>query len=212
MIKLLFSFLMLVSSTSFAEVTAKSWIVVDHNRVVAGENINDVRPIASITKLVTVMVYLDAQRELNLPKRMDLVERALVYSDNKAARQLCEIYPGGYYDCVWMMNQKARELGLTQTKFLEPTGLSVFNVSTAGELVKIVIEASKYPEIVHASSIKKRNTNPTVGKYDYTVTKTGFINKAGGCIVAMVNDKVVIVLGSKNTRTRIPELEKLLRV
>jgi D-alanyl-D-alanine endopeptidase (penicillin-binding protein 7) len=122
------------------------------------------------------------------------------------------------------MNEKVRSLGLTKTRFVEASGLSVMNVSTAEELVKIVIEAAKYPEIILASrtsnikiKIKKkwlvfRNTNPIIGKrHDFVVSKTGFINASGGCIVLMmdtdVERKIVVVLGSKNTHTRIPEAE-----
>jgi D-alanyl-D-alanine endopeptidase (penicillin-binding protein 7) len=111
-----------------------------------------------------------------------------------------------------MMNHKVQDLGLTNTKFVEPTGLSVFNSSNAEELVKIVEAASQYPEIVQASQIRKHNTNPTIGKYNYVVSKTGYIRVAGGCIVAKVNNKIVVILGSKSVRTRIPELEHLLKI
>jgi D-alanyl-D-alanine endopeptidase (penicillin-binding protein 7) len=100
----------------------------------------------------------------------------------------------------------------------------VFNVSTAEELVQLVLESSKYPEIVVASKmtevkirLKKkwlifRNTNPIIGKrHDFIVSKTGYIRASGGCIVMMldtdVGRRVVVVLGSKNTHTRIPEAE-----
>jgi D-alanyl-D-alanine carboxypeptidase len=65
---------------------------------------------------------------------------------------------------------------------------------------------------VKASQIRSHNTNPTIGKYHYIVSKTGYINKAGGCIVAKVDNKIVVILGSKNVKTRIPELEHLLRL
>lgn len=193
-------------------ITAKSWMVVDNGQVVAGKNTTEVRSIGSITKLVTVMVYLDAYKSLTLKIDQDLVQRALVSSDNRAAKRLCDAYPGGKDDCIFMMNLKARELGLVNTKFIEPTGLSVFNISNAEELVKIVEESSKYPEIVKASNTQKRNTNPLVGKQKFQVSKTGFINASGGCIVAMQERKIVVILGSKNTHTRIPELDKLLRI
>ena len=189
-------------------ITAKSWIVAENGKILHGENTTEVRSIASITKLVTAMVYLDAKIKVD----RNLLQRALVSSDNRAAKKLCETYPGGLRDCVEMMNYKTKELGLTKTKFVEPTGLSVFNTSNAEELIKIVEAASHYPEIVQASNTKKHNTNPTIGKYNYVVSKTGFINAAGGCIVAMVNNRIVVILGSKNTKTRIPELEKLIKV
>jgi D-alanyl-D-alanine endopeptidase (penicillin-binding protein 7) len=194
------------------EITAKSWIVSSQGQTLRGENTTEVRSIASITKLVTVMVYVDAYKSVTSKKYQELIQRTLVSSDNHAANRLCNDYPGGRSDCIFMMNLKARELGLTQTKFVDPTGLSVFNISNAEELVKIVEAASKYPEIVKASNTKNRNTNPLVGKHHFKVSKTGFINAAGGCIVAMTDQKIVVILGSKNTHTRIPELEKLLKI
>lgn len=191
------------------EITAKSWLVSSEGQIIAGRNIKDVRPIASITKLVTVMVFLD---EVKYPTRIqkELVQRALSSSDNAASRKLCEMYPGGIHDCVFIMNMKMKLMGLKSTKFVEPTGLSVFNVSTAEELVKIVQEASKYDEITKSSHNKIRNTNPLVKKHDLTVSKTGYIFASGGCIVMMAKQKIVVILGSKNTHTRIPEAEALL--
>jgi len=194
------------------EITAKSWLVSSQGRILQGENTTEVRSIASITKLVTVMVYVDAYKSVTSKKYQELIQRTLISSDNHAANLLCNDYPGGRNDCIFMMNLKARELGLVHTKFVDPTGLSVFNISNAEELVKIVEAASKYPEIVKASNTKIRNTNPLIGKHHFVVSKTGFINAAGGCIVAMTDQKVVVILGSKNTHTRIPELEKLLRL
>lgn len=207
--------LLLALSTQASQpvkITAKSWLVSSQGQILSGENTKEVRSIASITKLMTVMVFLDANKSLISKTHQDLIQRSLIYSDNRASRKLCDDYPGGKDDCIFMMNLKARELGLSNTKFLEPTGLSVFNVSTAEELVKLVEEASKYPEIVKASHTKNRNTNPLIGKHDFKVSKTGFINVAGGCIVAMQEHKIVVILGSKNTRTRIPELETLLKL
>jgi D-alanyl-D-alanine endopeptidase (penicillin-binding protein 7) len=191
-------------------ITAKSWLVSSEGQIVAGRNTKDVRPIASITKLVTAMVFLD---EFTNPtkKQKELVQRAISSSDNVAARKLCEMYPGGVHDCVFVMNMKMKLMGLNSTKFVEPTGLSVFNVSTAEELVKIVQEASKYDEITKSTHSKKRNTNPLVKKHDLTVSKTGYILASGGCIVMMAKQKIVVILGSKNTHTRIPEAEALLK-
>ena len=195
-----------------APITAKSWLVADNGKIVDGINTKEVRPIASITKLVTVMVFLDANKSLTSKNDQELIQRAIVSSDNRASERLCNSYPGGRGDCIFMMNLKAKELGLANTKFVEPTGLSVFNISNAEELIKIVQEASKYPEIVRASSTVKRNTNPLVAKKKLTVSKTGFINAAGGCIVLMQDQRVVVILGSKNTRTRIPEADALLKI
>lgn len=204
--------LLLSAFSLFASpLTAQSWLVAEKDgQIIAGENTNEIRSIASITKLVTVMVYLDSVSNPN-EKIQKLIRDTMVRSNNKSAKDLCDLHPEGYNRCIYLMNSKVQEMGLTNTKFVEPTGLSVFNVSTAEELIKIVKESSKYPLIIKYSNDTQRNTNPTVGKYDYVVSKTGYISKSGGCIVAMVQDKIYVLLGSKNTRTRISELEYLKR-
>jgi len=211
------------------KLTATSWLVADSSgNILQSENVDQVRPIASITKLMTAMVVLDAKQpldeKLGTYTRHELLQLALVKSDNKAAQELCEHYPTGKEQCVRSMNLKAKLLGLDNTRFLEPTGLSVFNVSTARELVVLVQEAQKYEQIVDASKssqikikLKKKwiifnNTNPIIGKrHNFIVSKTGYINASGGCIVMMLDTdigrRIVVVLGSKNTRTRIPEAE-----
>ena len=221
---------LLASNLSYAiTLTAQSWLVADSTgKILDGANTTEVRAIASISKLATVMAVLDAKQDLDeyiKPyTRRELIQLALVKSDNNAAKSLCDNYPGGHLACIYAMNSKMSSLGLTNTKFIEPTGLSVFNVSTATELVKLVQTASTYPAIVSASKtsqvkikIKKKwlvfnNTNPIIGKrHDFIVSKTGYIKASGGCIVMMLDTdigrRIVIVLGSKNTHTRIPEAE-----
>ena len=122
------------------------------------------------------------------------------------------------------MNIKVRALGLEKTQFVESSGLSVMNISTAEDLITVVLEAAKYPEIVQAArtsevKIKLRknwvifhNTNPIIGKrHDFIVSKTGYINASGGCIVMMLDTnagrRIVILLGSKDGKVRIPEAE-----
>jgi len=231
--KLVILLVLLVSSNSYAfdwpHITAKTWLVADGNgQIIKGENTEQVRSIASISKLMTVMVVLDAEQPLqgtiNMFTRHQLIEMAIVHSDNKAAQLLCENYPTGLHGCIQAMNLKARMLGMPNTNFVEPTGLSVMNVSTATELIKLVRAASKYPEITRASQmsevkiqIKKRwfvfrNTNPIIGKrHKFIVSKTGYIKASGGCIVMMldtdIGERIIVVLGSKNTHTRIPEAE-----
>jgi D-alanyl-D-alanine endopeptidase (penicillin-binding protein 7) len=189
-----------------SEITAKSWVVVENGHVLQGKNTTEVRSIGSITKLVTAMVYLDVHGSITSKTDQDLFQRMIVSSDNRASKILCSKIP----DCILLMNLKAKEMGLVNTRFTEPSGLSVFNSSNTEELVKIVEAASAYPEIVNASRTVKGNTNPTIGKYDYSVSKTGYIHLAGGCIVAKVKNRIVVILGSKNVKTRIPELEKLI--
>lgn len=224
--------IMLCSATyalTAPKITAKSWIVADGaGRVIESQNPDQVRSIASISKLMTVMVVMD--KELPLDEKIgdytreQLIELAMVKSSNSAAQQLCESYPGGMTHCIVAMNRKARSLGLENTKFVEPTGLSVMNTSTANELVKLVVTASKYPIIVETSQLNQvkiqirrkwivfQNTNPIIGKrHKFIVSKTGYINASGGCIAMMldteVGQRIVVVLGSRNTRTRIPEAE-----
>jgi len=209
-------------SVSAKEITAESWLISDNGNVTSSKNSNQVRSIASITKLVTVMTFLD-MNPYPSQRHIELIKRTLISSDNKAAKTLCDDFTGGHSDCIFMMNLKASQLGLKNTRFVESTGLSVFNVSTAEELVKIVEEASKYPLIVESSNtkslkIKKQiysNTNPHVNMYDVMVSKTGYIKASGGCIVMMIKThdglKTAILLGSKNTHTRIEEIDRLLK-
>ena len=218
--------------------TAQAWLVADHNgKIFEGSNINEIRSIASITKLMTAMVVLDSGQSLTeiLPKKLynkqlsreTLIDLAIVKSDNNAAKMLCDYYPGGYNSCIEAMNVKASALQMSNSNFTDPTGRFHTNVSTAQDLIKLVFAASTYPLIVQASnmdavrwSINKkktaefRNTNSLVGNgYKFLVSKTGFINKAGGCIVMMIDTangiRTVVLLGSKNTKTRIPEAKML---
>jgi D-alanyl-D-alanine carboxypeptidase len=210
------------------KITAKSWLIADSDgTVLQGENIHERRSIASISKLMTVMVVLDARQSLDEKiegyTRRELIELALIRSDNNAAVLLCNNYIGGSYSCLAAMNKKSHSMNLVNTYFVEPTGLSPMNVSTAQELIQIVMAASEYPEITSASNtasgkIKQKkkwftfnNTNPLIKTHDFVVSKTGYIRAAGGCIVMMVETKIgrriVVLLGSQNTHTRIPEAE-----
>jgi D-alanyl-D-alanine endopeptidase (penicillin-binding protein 7) len=231
--KLIITFGLLVSSYSYAfnwpNLTARSWLVADESgRIIQSQNPDQVRSIASISKLMTVIVVLDAHQDtgelIGKFTRRQLIDMALVHSDNRAAELLCENYPNGKSACVSAMNIKAHYLGMPNTSFVEPTGLSIMNVSTARDLIQLVNASSLYPEITKAAETSEvkikirnkwlvfRNTNPIIGKrHKFIVSKTGFINAAGGCIVLMLDTEIgkrtVIVLGSKNTRTRIPEAE-----
>jgi len=232
--KLLLTLLLSVSIPCFSyNITAKAWILADDaNNIIQSKNISEQRSIGSITKLMTVMIVLDAQQNLQESlgslNRQNLIQFALVKSDNNAARVLCDNYPGGNVACVTAMNRRAQSLGMTHTNFVEPSGLSIMNVSTAEDLLRLVLVAKEYPEIVQASRtanlrihLKKsyltiRNTNPTIAHNpdNFWVSKTGFINAAGGCIVMMkdtpLGRRIVVVLGSRSTQTRIPEAETIL--
>ena len=214
--------------------TAQSWLVADDNGLILeGSHTTDVRSIASITKLMTSMVVLDGGQSLSeiIPKklynrkftRQELLNLAIIKSDNNAAKMLCEYYPGGIFKCVEAMNNKANLLQMHSSTFTDPTGLFNTNVSTAEDLIKLVMAAKNYPTIVDASNTstiqwqinKKKyaifhNTNRLVGTgIDFIVSKTGWITASGGCIVMMLKGeqgiRTVVLLGSKNTKTRIPE-------
>jgi D-alanyl-D-alanine endopeptidase (penicillin-binding protein 7) len=235
-----FSLFISTCCASSTSLTAKSWLVSDiTGKIIASENIDEVRPIASITKLLTAMVVLDAQQNMDqtitlVPgtkkrpglafTRRQLIEMSLVHSDNRASFALCDHYPGRRDACITAMNNKAHGLGMTQTSVSDPTGLDNRNVSTARELVLLARAARTYGAIVDAGKqqrveikLKKKwlffnNTNPMIGKdRRIVISKTGFTNPAGGCIVLLLDtelgDRVVVVLGSKNARTRIPEAE-----
>ncbi len=222
-------FLLLVSlsfSVSAEKITATSWLVANENgEVLQSENMYQLRSIASITKLMTVMVVLDADQDLNQfikpYTRRELIQLAIVHSDNHASEVLCRNYPGGRDQCIAAMNRKARTLGMINSRFVDPTGLGVMNSSTAYDLIKMVRAAEHYNEIVNASKMSEvkihkkkktlvfKNTNPLVATHEFIVSKTGYIRASGGCIVMLVQTKIgqriVVLLNSKNTKTRIPE-------
>jgi len=212
-------------------ISAKSWVVADVNgKIIKGANTNDLRSIASITKLMTAMVVIDANQ--NLDEKINDISRrqhlrlALIRSNNHSSDLLCEHYPGGYQACVDAMNAKARSLKMRDTSFVDASGLDDDNVSTSSSLIKLVLAAQQYPLIVKSSQTPKmrikldegyfsyKNTNPLVSK-KFIVSKTGYIRAAGGCIALLMDTnkgkRVVIILGSKNTHTRIPEVRHLVR-
>lgn len=231
-------------------ITAKSFLVTDNKgTVILEKNADRTQSIASITKLMTAIVVLNIHQDLSeelplnfkksnvyhtkLPRtlktlsRGELLQLAIVKSDNFAAYTLCENYPGGVARCVAEMNHEALEFGMYSTHFTDPTGLDEGNISNARDLVKLVLVASRHPEITDASGkplvsikVKKRwwdfwNTNSLVRKNSdrVIVSKTGYIHQSGGCVVMLLDtdqgQRVIVLLGSKNTRTRIPELEQI---
>jgi D-alanyl-D-alanine endopeptidase (penicillin-binding protein 7) len=145
-------------------------------RPIFSKNANEVVPIASITKLMTAMVVLDAKLPLDEQitissldrdrfkgtrsrmrngmtlTRGELMKLALMASENVAAAALARTYPGGTQVMLSMMNAKARELGMYSSRFDDPTGLHSSNVSTANDLVKMVSAASEYDEIERFST------------------------------------------------------------
>lgn len=218
----------------------KSYLVADEDGIILKEQSSDViRPIASISKLMVALLATEQnltesltiptnrQVQSSIPRvvltltRRELLTLALVRSDNLAAQVLCTNLP----DCVERMNSKALELGMLNTRYREPTGLDIGNVSTARDLLKLLIVASFNDIITDISSrptaeiptnkkpIKVHNTNPLTSTFKIILSKTGFTNPAGGCISMIIGDnaerRIIILLGSQNTRTRVVESLKL---
>ncbi len=225
-----------------AAFNTKSFIVADsEGHILKEQDSSLVRPIASISKLIVAILVTeqDLNEELDIPTkrtlhssipwqvskltRKELLTLALVRSDNLATQVLCNNLP----NCVERMNTKAEELGMMNTHYAEPTGLSIKNVSTAQDLLKLLTAAATNQTIKELSSkpvaeivtgkytIRVRNTNPLTAKYEVIVSKTGFTNPAGGCLIMIMNSsvgqRILILLGSRNVRTRIPDMEKLIK-
>ncbi len=210
-------------------------------------------PIASISKLMTAMVVLDAkldQQEViaigdedvdglkgtrsRLPVGTTMTREAamllaLMSSENRAAHALGRHYPGGMPAFVQAMNKKAQALGMYNSRFEEPTGLSSNNVSTAHDLARMVAAAARYPEIrQHSTTAEARvelngrirdfhNTNALVrsDNWEIGVSKTGYISEAGRCLVmqARVADKpvVIVLLDSVGKMTRVGDAQRIKR-
>ena len=217
------------------------------------KNADEVTPIASITKIMTAMVVLDAKLALEEPiqittedidllkntksrlpinshfRRDDLMRLALMASDNRAASALGRNYPGGLPAFVDAMNAKSRELGLTHTRFVDSSGLAPGNVSSAGDLGKLVAAASNYDLIREYSTTEavnvtlpdsKRklsfvNTNRLVRGSDWQIglSKTGYISESGMCLVmqAMISNQpvVIVLLDSWGKLTRVADAQRI---
>ncbi|EOW2372984.1 D-alanyl-D-alanine endopeptidase [Cronobacter sakazakii] len=207
------------------QIASGSAMIVDlrTNDVLFSSHPDLVRPIASITKVMTAMVVLDASLPLDemltvdishTPEMKGIYSRvrlnsqisrknmlllALMSSENRAAASLAHHYPGGYDAFIRAMNAKAKALGMRNTHFVEPTGLSIHNVSTARDLTKLLIATKQYPLIGQLSTTREematfsnptytlpfRNTNHLVYRDNWNIqlTKTGFTNAAGHCLM-----------------------------
>lgn len=237
------------------EIASGSAMIVDlqTNKVLYSSHPDNVRSIASITKLMTVMVVLDAGLPMNeklkvdisqIPEmkgvysrvrlnseisRRDMMLLTLMSSENRAAASLAHYYPGGYDAFIRAMNAKAKSLGMTNTRFVEPTGLSIHNVSTARDLTKLLIASKSYPLIGALSTTREetatfshpsytlpfRNTNHLMfrNNWDIQLTKTGFTNNAGHCLVmrTMINNRPValVVLDAFGKQTHFADASRL---
>ena len=215
------------------------------NHVLYAKNVDTVTPVASITKLMTAMVAIDRGGALDevvmisdadiddlkhtrsrlkigsTLSREALLKLALIASENRAASALSRVYPGGTRAFVAAMNQKAMELEMWRTRFVDGTGLSSENVSTAQDLARLVVAAYGYPlirqftttasyevELPNGRLLHYNNSNGLVKNSGWSIglSKTGYISEAGRCLVMqtrIASTPVIIVLldsWGKNTR------------
>ena len=211
-----------------------------------------VLPIASITKLMTAMVVLDADMDLEEPltieqgdmvglrrriraqlptgteiTRRDALILALMASDNRCARALGRNFPGGLDACISAMNAKAQSLGLVETHFLDPAGIHCGNVSSAKDLARMVDAAYQYRLIRKYTTCKEttirlgrrtrqfHNTNHLIGnpRWQIGLSKTGFIDEAGRCLVMQSRvakrPVLIVLLDSQGKLTRYGDANRI---
>jgi D-alanyl-D-alanine endopeptidase (penicillin-binding protein 7) len=223
-------------------------------QVLYAKNVEAVVPIASITKLMTALVTLDAGLPLEEPiaitkedvddvkrtrsrlavgtvlARSDLLKLALMASENRAAAALSRAYPGGRPAFVAAMNHKAIELGMWRTRFVDGTGLSSENVSTARDLARLVGAAHGSPlirqyttdsthtvELPNGRRLRYANSNRLVQNagWDIGLSKTGYISEAGRCLVLQAKiaatPVIIVLLDSWGKLTRVGDANRIKR-
>ena len=225
----------------------------DTNEVLFSKNSQAVLPIASITKLMTAVVVTEARLPLNEVltvsqddvdtekgsrsrlkvgtqlNREEMLHLALMSSENRAAHALGRNFPGGIDAFVAAMNRKARELGMNDTQYVEPTGLSSRNQSSARDLATLVKAAnehqiirefstsSEYAVEVGNRSTQFRTTNALVRSpsWDIGLQKTGYITEAGRCLVMQARmagrQLIMVFLDSTGKYSRIGDAERVRR-
>ena len=225
----------------------------DTNEVLFSKNSQTVLPIASLTKLMTAVIVTEAHQPLDEPititdddidtekgsrsrlrvgtqlRREEMLHLALMSSENRAAHALGRNFPGGLTAFVAAMNQKARALGMNDTHYVEPTGLSSNNQSSARDLaalvkaaheVQIIRELSTSPEYmveVGNRAVQFRNTNGLVKspEWDIGLQKTGYISEAGRCLVMQAKlagrHLIMVFLDSAGKYSRIGDAERVRR-
>ena len=227
----------------------------DTNEVLFSKNPRAVLPIASITKLMTALVVTEAGQPLDEMltvsqsdldstagsgsrsrlalgtqlSRGDMLHLSLMSSENRAAHVLGRSYPGGVPQLVVAMNRKARELGMANTRYVEPTGLSSDNQSTASDLAQLVRAALLHPIIRELSTslgavvpvgdkqLQYHNTNGLVRNPEWEIglQKTGYITAAGRCLVMQAHmagrTLIMVLLDSAGKYSRIGDAERIRR-
>lgn len=225
----------------------------DTKEVLFSKNDNAVLPIASLTKLMTGLVISEAQLPMSemiaitkadvdtekgsssrlavgtVLSRGDLLHLALMSSENRAAHALGRSFPGGMDNFVFRMNTKAQALGMSDTRYVEPTGLSSRNQSSANDLAILVSAAYKKPMLRELSTspgheievgrrtLQYNNTNRLVKNpnWDIGLQKTGYISEAGQCLVMQAEvagrKLIMIFLDSAGKLSRIADAERVRR-
>ena len=237
------------------QIKSGSALVMDINtgKTLYQKNPAQVRPIASLTKLMTALVVLDARQNLNQTltidqndrdnikhtysrvrfgtkvSRRDALHLALMSSENRMASALASHYPGGRSAFIRAMNNKARQLGMRNSRFYDSTGLSTRNVSTARDLAKLITAAYRQPLIrqftqdtnkemrfsTPAYSLMFNNTNPLVKNPDWDVrlSKTGYTDEAGRCLLMRAKpdrqELAIVLLNSVGKRTPIGDANRI---
>ena len=236
------------------ELKSNAALVIDEARglTLYSKNSDQVVPIASITKLMTAMVVLDAQLPFDQPividradvngakhtpsrlpvgvslPRGDLLWVALMASENRAAAALARTFPGGTGACLAAMNRKALALGMLHTRFADASGLSSENVSSARDLSRMVRAAYEYPPIRRFTTsashqviladgrvLEFHNSNGLVKNRTWTIglSKTGYINEAGRCLVMHTHiatrPVIIVLLDSWGKYTRMGDANRI---
>ncbi|MFN7121818.1 MAG: serine hydrolase [Hydrogenophaga sp.] len=230
-------------------------LVIDQetNEVLFSKNDAAVLPIASLTKLMTGLVIADANLDMNEPltitqddvdtykgsssrlavgstlSRGEMMHLALMSSENRAANALGRTYPGGLSEFVRLMNSKAKQLGMTDTRYVEPTGLSSLNQSSARDLATLVSVAHDRPILRSLSTspghevelgrrtLHYNNSNRLIKNPEWEIglQKTGYISEAGRCLVMQAKvagrQLIMVFLDSTGKLSRLQDAERVRR-
>lgn len=237
------------------DLNSSAVLVLDQNthEVLLSKNDSAVLPIASLTKMMTGLVIADARlpmdetivitdddvdRLKNSGSRLAVGTRltrgealhlALMSSENRAAHALGRTFPGGREHFVSLMNQKAAQLGMRDTRFVDPTGLSSSNQSSARDLARLAAVAYERPMLRDLSTspsyevstgrrvLQYRNSNRLVhaGTWDIGLQKTGYIREAGRCLVMQASvagrQLIMVLLDAAGPAARVGDAERVRR-
>lgn len=241
------------ATTDFLGLESNAALVLDYksNEVLLDKNSAAVLPIASLTKLMTALVIADEGLPLDEPvgiteedvdllkgsgsrlavgtvlTRHEMLHLALMSSENRAAHALGREFPGGIKRFVEVMNAKAKLIGMSDTKYVDPTGLSPLNQSSARDLSRLVAAANERPMIRALSTspsysvdnghrlIQFRNSNQLVSNpaWEIDLQKTGYISEAGRCLVMLTTvagrQVIMVFLDSANKLARVADAERV---